>query len=403
MPRATFDSMAGPENQSLFDQFERTDSSPMEHGGNVFDFYNRVARPDWAQVRDVLEKWYSYYPDTDGDLRGRFQSDREEQHLGAWWELYIFTFYRKLGYQIAVHPELPNGASQRPDFLVTRDGTSMYVECKMMLETAMTPNEADVLNATDKVRHPDFLLELEIEQVGGQKPGMREVRAKLEAWLNTLNADDIIRDMERGEQPPTLPVPSGDWLLSYAALPVKPEHRGENGRMLGMYMSSPGWQDNVGRIRKSVQDKGRKYSKLDAPLPYPLVVALNATTVFVDDEEIDRVLYGSLWSTYNPQTRQLVRGFGRLPDGYWREKPARGTRVAAVMMGLNINPYRVATATPRMWVNPWAAMPVRTTHSLATTTVTGEEKEIQRTKGDLNIRDLFGLPEGWPTADEKRQ
>jgi hypothetical protein len=101
---------------TLFYQIQRTDSSPMAYGGSVFDFYNRDDRPEWARVRDELEDWYSHYPDCDGELRKRFRKRGHGQHFGACWELYMFTFYRRLGYEIVVHPTLPNYDTE-PDFL----------------------------------------------------------------------------------------------------------------------------------------------------------------------------------------------------------------------------------------------------------------------------------------------
>jgi hypothetical protein len=54
--------MSGSARETLFDDIERTDSSPMAYGESVFDFYNRVDRPEWARVRSELDEWYSHYP-----------------------------------------------------------------------------------------------------------------------------------------------------------------------------------------------------------------------------------------------------------------------------------------------------------------------------------------------------
>ncbi len=145
---------------------------------NVFQFMNRVDRADWARVREELEGWYSEYPDSDNDLRNRFQSQREDQHYGAWWELYVHTFYRRLGYAADVHPTMPNGT--KPDFLVTRGGISTYVECKAIPANPRSPHEAWILDCTDKARHTDFLLELDIEQEGTEQPKADAIRTPLE-------------------------------------------------------------------------------------------------------------------------------------------------------------------------------------------------------------------------------
>lgn len=68
------------------------------------------------------------------------------QHFGAWWELYIHTFYRRLGYAVDVHPTMPNGTT--PDFVVTRDGVSTYVECKAIPEKPGSVHQAWILDCT---------------------------------------------------------------------------------------------------------------------------------------------------------------------------------------------------------------------------------------------------------------
>lgn len=159
----------GPARETLFDDFERTDSSPMRNGESIFRFYNRVNRPEWARVRDELESWYCYHPDPDGQLRDHFRGKRHDQHLGAWWELYVFTFYRKLGYEVTMHPELPNGRPDKPDFLIRSDESAAYVECKAVIERSRTALEAAILDVTNTASHPDFILELDIDRAESTK------------------------------------------------------------------------------------------------------------------------------------------------------------------------------------------------------------------------------------------
>jgi len=142
--------VASRSERKLFDEFERTDSTRKPYSGeSVFQFMNRVDRADWARVREELEGWYSEYPDSDNDLRNRFQSQREDQDYGAWWELYIHTFYRRLGYAVDVHPMMPNGT--KPDLLVTRGGVSTYVECKAGDPWQDLINAGEVVKAARRV------------------------------------------------------------------------------------------------------------------------------------------------------------------------------------------------------------------------------------------------------------
>jgi hypothetical protein len=133
---------------TLFDDRSRSGPAYKTDGESVFDFYNRVDRPEWARARDELEDWYSQYPDDNGDLRKRFRKPGADQHFGAWWELWVYTFYRLLGYEVTPHPTMPNGT--KPDFLVSRNGRSTYVECKAIPEKSRSANEPGYSTAQTK-------------------------------------------------------------------------------------------------------------------------------------------------------------------------------------------------------------------------------------------------------------
>lgn len=91
----------------LFDEGPRSDSSPGRHLEKSFHFLNRRAGAFWDRVRSHLEACYAAFPDKHkSDLVGRLRHDDERQHLPAWWELYTFTLFDRLGYSVEVHPEL---------------------------------------------------------------------------------------------------------------------------------------------------------------------------------------------------------------------------------------------------------------------------------------------------------
>jgi hypothetical protein len=133
-----------------------------------------------------------------------------------------------------------------------------------------------------------------------------------------------------------------------------------------------------------------------------LIVALNTTTVFIDDDEINHALFGSRSMSYNPGGEEKYLPTGRLPNGYWRADPPAGTRVSAVLMGLNIDPFGVAKDTPRMWINPWPQMPISETYGLATNKLQ-DDGQVLRTDGNLIMHELFDLPSGWPLVDKRRR
>lgn len=382
--------------QTLFNGRPRGGPRYKTDSESVFDFYNRADGDSWERVRDELETWYSRYPDTDGDVRKRFRHPATDQHFAAWWELWVYTFYARLGYQVLPHPTMPNG--KKPDFLVTLDGTSTYVECKAIPEKPRSANEAGILDCTNEVKNPDFWLELDIEEEGTQTPSCNEIKAQLEKRLELLNADEVISERDAGNDLPDFQVRVQDWVLTYTAYPVPVERRGDNGRLLAI-PPTPGaaWIDNVGKIRKAVKAKGRKYTDLKTPLGDPLIIALNTWWVpFGDDEdEPFEALFGTSAIAYWQGMRPPEIHPFRQENGYWRREPAAGTRVSAVLLGHNIKPYGLATDTPRILTNPWSETPVQETYGLATTTATDEGQPVN-TEGTLRVNDLFGLPADWP-------
>jgi hypothetical protein len=66
----------------IFGDFERTDAAPAYDTESSYHFLNRAARPQWELVRDLVEDWFSEYPeDAQADVRNRFQDDDYGQHM----------------------------------------------------------------------------------------------------------------------------------------------------------------------------------------------------------------------------------------------------------------------------------------------------------------------------------
>jgi hypothetical protein len=136
----TVDRMA---KERLFEGGPRSDRSPGRGTEKSFHFLDRRAGAFWDRVRSHVESCYAAFPDDTGDLIGRLRDDNEEQHLGAWWELYTFTLFHRLGYTIEVHPKLPgrerDGGANSPDFLVTTDRPACMWRPRWSSKTTMVP------------------------------------------------------------------------------------------------------------------------------------------------------------------------------------------------------------------------------------------------------------------------
>ena len=381
----------------LFDDFTRTDQSPAQFSESSYAFLNRADRPDVEAMRTLLNAWFAGYPVSEQQkLKNTFMSPIYSEHLGAWWELYVFTLYRALGHDVDVHPHVPDtGSEKRPDFLVSGDHTSFYVEC-----TAVSPRshsgeqnwsgQAWIYDAINEVNDPNFYVGLRVDQVGKLQPRVKDVTRPLAEWLSGLDPDNGEKDV------PPLQLQVKDWMLSVTAYPIAPEKRTGTGRLLGILPPSGAFVLNdIDVLHNALRDKGGRYGER---LDKPFIVALASATGFTDDEDVTDAVYGR-------KALQFVEGQNmpahlvRLRNGYWRpaigDSPARGARVSGVIFGQQLSPQNAARAFPKLWLNPWAHQPLTSTGPF-TVVEPNEDGEIVEKPG-TGTASIFGLEGSWPS------
>ena len=341
---------------TLFDEFARSDTAPKSHTESMFRFLNRRAGSSWDRVRREAEKWYAAFPDVDRKLRNRFREDDVHQHLPAWWELYTYTLFRRLGYCVEVDPQLSGSTKKKRkklDFLVSRGSESMYVESATVFNGDDIENpdgQAWVCDCVNRAQNPDFWVDLKIEKVGTKRPSGREIIRRLEAWLAPLDwaaaRADPRRDSPRWRW--QHPLPHG-WVLDYTAIPMPPDSRGMPGRRIAIY-PTPGaaFIHDIDKIRDKLEDKGSKYSSLQRPLDKPLIVALQFWRS-VDQFELKKALFGDVRVTWSQNDITGLLRSVRIPDGYWRPgTDPRGTRISAVLFGNTLRESNVASNLPEL-------------------------------------------------------
>jgi hypothetical protein len=396
--------MASEPGNTLFDDIPRNEPErPRTYSESLstFQFLNLATGERWTQARDLLESWYSDYPDTHKDqLRNNFRSELNGQHVGAWWELYTFTLYRRLGYAVTVEPELPN-SQRKIDFLVSRDSESMYVECAVdgAEDGPFTSNpavEAWIHDCVNKVQNRNFVIGLEFHAEGTEKPSETEITDALENWLASEDPARVTEDIEsaqaKGElgELPERTFSFRGWEIGCVAFPNPPDKRYAGGRLLGFHSGKPVWLNNVERIRDTVKKKGYKYGRLVASLNTPLVVAVLSVAGFAEQEDVTEAMYGNKAAQYgrdNPRSVEVVR----LRNGYWRGPPSpRGTRVSGVLFSHDVRPWSVASHLPSLWSNPWALNPLTEQTSFGSITVTDNGATIER-DGTATPQSALGL------------
>jgi hypothetical protein len=274
----------------------------------------------------------------------------------------------------------------------------MYVECVVFL-SGVGPVRGQgggerswIFTATNQAEDPNFMVDIEIHQSGAQRPRASDIVRPLEEWLSSLDPDTVSGQIDAGLGAPELVIKPRGWIIEYSAWPLLPESRGGHGRLIGAYPMAGGFTNNeTSRYRDIVSKKGGRYGQPDKPF----VVAVHNTSGFLDQGEVAEALFGSHAFEYNPEQAQIVKTVRRR-DGYWRQgQPARGARVSAVLDGENIYPWCVAAQLPKLWLNPWAAIPVDAAPPF-TTFIAHDTGEIYQRESGTAAEAVFGVSSDWP-------
>lgn len=100
----------------LFPDCERSNLRGKLPAQKEYPYLLTSARPEAQRVRALVADWYSRLPAEErSDWRGRFCSDDDSAHHGAFFELLLHEWLYHLGHKVELHPTLA-GSLKRPDF-----------------------------------------------------------------------------------------------------------------------------------------------------------------------------------------------------------------------------------------------------------------------------------------------
>src|SRR6266403_1721956 len=227
----------------LFDDLARVESRPKRQNEASFDYLNGSARPCIAAIRLLFEDWFAHLPDTaKADLGARFRKREEISHQGAFFELLWHELLYQSGYEIEIHPRLPNGKT--PDFLASRAGVpQFYFEATLAAnseaEQAAEKRIAELHDTLDRMDSPDYFLEMEYEGTPKDNIDGRAIRGALGKWLGTLDFNEVVRLSQDGryQELPRLEWQLGGFSLTFRPIAKSPKLRGQPGaRPVGIVM-----------------------------------------------------------------------------------------------------------------------------------------------------------------------
>lgn len=254
---------------TIFDDFVRTNAEPALEEDS-FTFLNRAATPYWQRVREFVDQAFSAYPHEHArDLRARFRGDDWSGHIGAWWELYLFTLFRALGFEVEVHPAI-RGTSKRPDFRIGTGNGAFLLEARhvaagFISDEARVGRDEWITAPLERLRHPEFMVGVTILNRASQRPSRMAVTNGVIEWLDGLDTEEAAA-ADVFDRTPRKEFGANDWRFELKAFAVKPDARGRPGRRLvGLYPSSGGFDNTIDALRSALKEKAGKYGHPDEP------------------------------------------------------------------------------------------------------------------------------------------
>jgi hypothetical protein len=378
---------------SIFDDIPRSDRDPPQQDETAFAYLNRSGRAEGARVRQLVEDWLSRYPEKDRDtLIARLRSSIDDQHRGAFFELFIHELIIARGHRIiSIEPKLPHTAKS-PDFLIeSREGHRLYLECtiatgRSQQEVAAQARLNQALSTIDRTPSPAHFLDLTVHGLPTAPISINTMKRKLREWISGLPCDDRSMDVA--------PLVHEEFGVTISLRAFPRRHSERATRAIGAQFFPPRQVTVDDDVRGALEKKASRYGTLD----HPYVVAVNALGRFArEDNAVDALVGSPCMVIREMADGTTTQEAGRNTDGiWWGPTGPRRKGLSAVLSTEQIDPWNFASRHGRMIRNPWATAPLPPL-ALGVDNYEIVEGGYRITAG-AKLADIFGLPDGWPEA-----
>lgn len=306
----------------LFDEKKRVDLDPSHHNENTFDYYDRSARKDVSNVRQLLNKWFLSYPvNEQNELKSRFR----KTFSSAFYELFIYQLFRQQGFEIEIHPEIPN-SNKRPDFLLKKGSAELYLEAKEARdksedEEALEKRINQIYDSLNKIKSPNFLLKIEeLVLKSTKQPSTKKAIEKIETEVANYDPDALAEQLTKFglDNGAKIEYENDDLKLLVSLIPKIPSARNlDEGRPIGMYPFESFWGGSEDSIKDSFAKKSKRYGILDKPY----FICINAIGIKGEgDFDVENALWGSLAYTWSTDPNNRNERMERQRDGIFLDK-----------------------------------------------------------------------------------
>lgn len=306
----------------LFDEKKRVDLDPSHHNENPFDYYDRSARKDISNVRQLLNEWFLGYPVSEqGELKSRFK----KTFSSAFYELFIYHLFKHQGFEIDIHPKIPN-SNKRPDFLLKKGSIEFYLEAKEARDKsendeALEKRNNQVYDSLNKIKSPNFFLKIdELILKSSKQPSTKKAIEKIETEIANFDPDVLTEQLSKFglEKSAKIEYESDDLKLVVSLIPkIESARNLDTASPIGLYPIKTFWGGSGDSIKDSIIKKSKRYGLLDKPY----FICINAIGIKGEgDYDVESALWGSLAYTWSTDPNKRNERIERQRDGIFLDK-----------------------------------------------------------------------------------
>lgn len=307
--------------------------------------YKFLERSAWNRcklARAIITTWADAM-EPDSEFISKIKSKNDKQHHAAIFELTVFAFLKKAGYEVVKHPLLKKATT--PDFMAVIDNLSVYFECTLSGNSFESSEEEKRKGAVEdiirQIHYYPYFINLDFKKLSVTSVSSR----KLKKFI------DQVKELSDGFENEELfhrrfLYQENEWEIEVSLL--RKSHNGIK-TSLGYIGQDAKVIDSKKAIISALNDKRPSKYGIDDK---PYVICICNNDMFFHTDEMSSVLFGIDNGTYIDLS---YAGSG----GFFYHNKAVNTSVSAVLLFKGTDILTIGSAEWSIWHNPFAKCPLK--------------------------------------------
>lgn len=349
--------------ESLFTRYSRDYPGKKPIAMPIFEYVCRSQEPEIDTIRNDWDKMFNEIPASDRpDVKARFCSNNEIDHISAAFEIFLYSFFYKLGFNPIVHTL---GGSSRADLLVKNpENCEILVEALCLFRFDYDYDDIsrkEVLDALRTIKSRYFSVAVAFDGASTGTPSTRRITTTIKQWLSDLDYNTLLANYKTNGHEALRPISLDEsgLRISIKALPLDVPYNTEN-NLNFIYFP---YGDDIAirsdiheRIREKFHKKAqKKYGNQN----YPVYLAANIFDFGFEADDAFNALLGDELVYFSRHGSKSITSIDNLPprksNGFWRA--ANGKLINSSINGciffdnLRVDNHR--TMAPFLVYNPY--------------------------------------------------